>query len=277
VHLEVDLQEDLLNTCGSPLHMMKTVMNLLSNAFEANLVGGTVKIKTHNRYIDRALEAFERIAEGEYAILSVADTGIGIEANDLRQIFEPFFTKKKLGKSGTGLGMTLIWSMVKDHRGFIDVQSASGMGTVFDLYFPATRQEISETKEPAALEDCLGTERVLIIDDIAEQREIAAIILQKLGYTVSSVSSGEEAVAYLQRWKADILVLDMIMEPGMNGCETYRRIVNNHPGQKAIIVSGFAESELVRVAQELGAGEYIRKPYTLEKIARALRAELDRY
>jgi signal transduction histidine kinase/ActR/RegA family two-component response regulator len=276
VHLEVDLQEDLLNTCGSPVHLMKAVMNLLTNAFEANLVGGTVKISTRNGYVDRSLDVFERIAEGEYAILRVADTGIGIESNDLKQIFEPFFTKKKLGKSGTGLGMTLIWSTVKDHGGFVDVQSATGMGTVFDLYFPATRLEISEKEGPATIEDCLGTENVLIVDDIPEQREIAAIILQKLGYTVSSVAGGEEAVAYLQQRKADILVLDMIMEPGINGYETYRRIAMDHPGQKTIIVSGFSESELVRKAQELGAGEYIRKPYTLEKIARALRSELDR-
>ncbi|MCX5841795.1 MAG: response regulator, partial [Deltaproteobacteria bacterium] len=276
VDLEADLQEDLLNINGSPVHLLKTVMNLVNNAFEANLINGTVKIATRNRYIDSPQEAFERIAEGEYAVLSVADTGIGIEAKELRKIFEPFFTKKKLGRSGTGLGMTLVWSTVKDHEGFIDVRSTEGKGSIFDLYLPVTRQIVSETEEPSALEDCLGTESVLIVDDILEQREIAAIMLQKLGYTVHSVASGEEAIEYLKHRKADILVLDMIMEPGIDGCETYKRIIPNNPGQKAIIVSGFSESELVKEAQRLGAGEYIRKPYSLNQIARALRAELDR-
>jgi signal transduction histidine kinase len=276
VNLEVDLQEDLLNINGSPVHLLKTIMNLLNNAFEANLVDGTVKISTRNRYIDSPLDAFEKIAEGEYAVLSVADKGIGIETKDLRKIFEPFFTKKKLGRSGTGLGMTLVWSMVKDHGGFIDVQSTEGRGSLFDLYFPATRENIAEMEETFTLEDCLGTESVLIVDDIQEQREIATLMLQKLGYAVHSVASGEAAIEYLKFKKADILVLDMIMEPGLDGCETYKGIIKNNPVQKAIIVSGFSESALVKEAQALGAGEYIRKPYSLNGIARALRAELDR-
>jgi signal transduction histidine kinase/CheY-like chemotaxis protein len=276
VSLEVDLQEDLLNTRGSPVHLLKTIMNLLNNAFEANLVDGTVTITTRNRYLDRPWHAFETIPEGEYVVLRVADNGIGIEAQDLRKIFEPFFTKKKLGKSGTGLGMTLVWSTVKDHGGFIDARSSEGKGSVFELYFPATRDDVPEAVPPSSLEDCLGTESVLVIDDVPEQREIAAVMLQKLGYAVHAVASGEEALAYLKHHKADILVLDMIMEPGIDGYETYRRILQEHPKQKAIIVSGFAESELVREAQELGAGEYVRKPYTLSRIARALRRELDR-
>ncbi len=276
VQLEVDLQEDLLNTCGSPDHFLKTVMNLLHNAFEANLVQGTVLVTTRNRYIDRSLDALESIPEGEYAVLGVSDTGIGIEAQDLKRIFEPFFTKKKLGKSGTGLGMTLVWSTVKDHGGFIDVQSADGKGSVFDVYFPATREGVSPEAGPLALEDCLGTEKVLVVDDVQEQREITSIMLQKLGYSVHAVASGEEALAYLEHQQADILILDVIMEPGIDGCETYRRILRDHPGQKAIIVSGYSESELVHEAQRMGAGAYVRKPFTLSQIARALRAELDR-
>jgi CheY-like chemotaxis protein len=196
--------------------------------------------------------------------------------HDLRRIFEPFFSRKKLGKSGTGLGMTLVWSTVKDQGGFIDARSAEGVGSAFDLYFPATRDSVTKEAEPRPLEDCLGTESVLVIDDIPEQREIAAAMLRKLGYSVHAVASGEAALEYLERHKADILLLDMILEPGIDGSETYRRILRLHPGQKAIIVSGFSESKLVHEAQELGAGEYVRKPYTLSRIASALRAELDR-
>jgi CheY-like chemotaxis protein len=226
--------------------------------------------------VDGPLEVYEEIDEGEYAVLSVEDTGVGIDAEDMKKIFEPFYTKKKLGRSGTGLGMTMIWSAVKDHDGFLDVRSTEGRGTTFDLYFPVTRQPLSDREQPFTLEDFRGTESVLVVDDIREQRDIATIMLQKLGYRVHAVESGEAAVDYLQNEKADILVIDMIMEPGIDGCETYRRILQDHPVQKAIIASGFSESERVREAQRLGAGPYIKKPYTLEKIARTLREELDR-
>jgi signal transduction histidine kinase len=276
VRLEVDLQEELLNVNGSPVQLSKALMNLLNNAFEANLVDGAVQISTRNCYLDQPREGYERISEGEYVVLTVSDTGIGIGAEDLSKIFEPFFTKKKLGRSGTGLGMTLIWSAVKDHGGFLDIRSAEGGGSTFEIYFPATRQEVSAKKPLLTLEDCRGTESVLVVDDIQEQRDIASMMLRKLGYTVLAVAGGEAAVEYLQDGKADILVLDMIMTPGIDGCETYSRIIKGHPGQKAIIVSGFSESERVREAQRLGAGEYIKKPFTLDKIARALRTELDR-
>jgi signal transduction histidine kinase/ActR/RegA family two-component response regulator len=276
VRLDTDLQEDLLNVNGSPVHLSKTLMNLINNAFEANLVAGTVAMSTRNCYLDQPLEAYERIAEGEYVVLRVSDTGVGMDADDMRKIFEPFFTKKKLGRSGTGLGMSLVWSTLKDHGGFIDIRSAEGRGSTFDLYFPVTRQKIAERETLFTLEDCRGTESVLVVDDIAEQRDIAAMMLQKLGYSVQTAASGEEAVEYLTGQKVDILVLDMIMEPGIDGCETYRRILEKHPFQKAIIASGFSESERVREALRLGAGAYVKKPYTLDKIARAIRTELDR-
>jgi signal transduction histidine kinase/CheY-like chemotaxis protein len=275
VHTEVDLQAELLNIEGSSVHLSKALMNLLHNAFEAILVEGTIRILTYNRYLDQSLSALEQIPEGEYAVLSVADTGIGIHKEDLDRIFEPFFTKKKLGRSGTGLGMTLVWSTVKDNGGFIDVQTQEGRGSTFELYFPATRQEAPEKEKPFSLEDCLGSEKILVIDDIPEQREIAAVMLRKLGYTVHAVAGGEAAIEYLRQEKVDILVLDMIMDPGIDGCETYRRILEIHPRQKAIIASGFSESERVREAQRLGAGPYIRKPYPFEIIARAVRIELD--
>lgn len=276
VRLDTDLQEDLLNVKGSPVHLSKTLMNLLNNAFEANLVGGTAAISTRNCYVDQPLEAYERIGEGEYVVLSVSDTGVGMDVEDIRKIFEPFFTKKKLGRSGTGLGMTLVWSTLKDHGGFIDIRSAEGRGSTFDLYFPATRQKTTEREPLFTLEDCRGSESVLVVDDIPEQRDIAAMMLQKLGYRVQTLAGGEAAVEYLTDHQADILVLDMIMEPGIDGCETYRRILEKHPHQKAVIASGFSESERVREAQRLGAGAYIKKPYTLDKIARTLRTELDR-
>ena len=276
VRFETEIQEEPLNVMGSPFHISKMLTNLVNNAAEANLVDGTVRICTRNGYLDRPLNGYELIKEGEYAVLSVSDTGTGIAEEDLKRIFEPFYTKKQLGRSGTGLGMTLLWSAVKEHEGFIDVKSDEGKGSAFDLYLPATRRNVQDVERTLRLEDCRGTETLLVVDDVAEQREIATMMLQKLGYKLHSVESGEAALGFLRKRKVDLLLLDMIMEPGMDGCETYRRILEEHPGQKAIIASGFSESERVKEAQRLGAGPFIKKPYTLETLARTVRSELDR-
>ena len=117
---------------------------------------------------------------------------------------------------------------------------------------------------------------ILVVDDIKEQREIASEILEKLGYTVITVSSGEEALTHVQESPTDLMVLDMIMDPGMDGLETYRQLLDINAGQKAIIASGFSESEKVRTALRIGAGAYLKKPYLLDKIGMAVRTELDR-
>ena len=136
---------------------------------------------------------------------------------------------------------------------------------------------VSEQVEMASIQDFMGKgESILVVDDILEQRLIATEMLEKLGYAVTSRSSGEEAFEYLQRHTTDLLVLDMIMEPGIDGLETYKKILKIHPGQKSIIASGYSESTRVKEAQLLGAGTYVKKPYLLEKIGRAIRAELDR-
>ncbi len=275
--LESSLEPDLLGIAGSPVHLSKTVMNLVSNAAEALIDGGTVTISSANRYIDKPISGYDDIEEGDYVTLTVSDTGIGIAAKDIERIFEPFYTKKAMGRSGTGLGMAVVWGTVKDHKGYIDVQSTEGQGTRFFIYLPACRQPSPRKESRPAIEDYRGrAEFLLIVDDIKEQRDIATGILTKLGYRVKSVSSGEEAVDYLKTRTADLLILDMIMDPGIDGLETYRRILEIHPAQKAIIASGYSESERVKEAQRLGAGAYVKKPYLMEKMAVAVRKELDR-
>jgi len=275
IRFQEGLDESLLNVLASPVHLSKAIMNLVSNAFEAQMVEGTISITTRNRALDQPLVGYEKVAAGDYITLEVCDSGVGISSQDLEHIFEPFFTKKQLGRSGTGLGMSVVWSTVKDAGGYIDVHSKEGYGTTFTLYLPVSRQAALADGGPVPFEELSGTERVLVVDDLAEQREIAHAMLGKLGYQVTTLSSGEEALDYLLENTVDIIVLDMIMDPGMDGCEAYRRIRERNPHQKAIIASGFAESRRVREAQRIGAGAYIEKPYTLEKIALAVREALD--
>ena len=276
VNVETNLEVNLMNVKGSSAQLIKLVMNLVSNAAEAQPTGGLISIETKNQYIDTTIQGYEEIKEGDYAVLVIKDNGLGIANEDLSRIFEPFYTKKVMGRSGTGLGMAVVWGTIHDHEGYIDVKSTEGVGTTFTLFFPVIRAEITD-KEFVPVEELLGNiETILVVDDVIEQREIAATILRKLNYSVTTAASGEDAVAHMEENAVDLLVLDMIMDPGIDGLETYQRIKHIHPQQKAIIASGYSETHRVKEAQKLGAGQYIRKPYTLEKIGIAVRHELER-
>ncbi|MDH3568482.1 MAG: ATP-binding protein, partial [Desulfobacteraceae bacterium] len=267
VQVKSSLNINLMNMLGSPVHLSKTVMNLVTNAAEAIPDIGEIMISTENRHIDKSLAGYDKIKPGDYVILRVSDTGIGIPSKDLERIFEPFYSKKVMGKSGTGLGMAVVWGTVKDHKGYIDVKSVEGKGTTFTLYFPLVRQELPGDEAAFSIQDIMGKgETILVVDDVEAQREIASQMLTKLGYSVVSVSSGEDAVDYMKNHSADLLVLDMIMEPGMDGLDTYKKILEIHPHQKAIITSGYSETQRVKETQRLGATSYVKKPYLLEKI-----------
>jgi PAS domain S-box-containing protein len=275
--VKLDLDPDLMNVFGSPAHLAKSIYNLAANAAESMPAGGILTVRTSNQYLDRPVQGYDEVLEGDYVVLTVSDTGDGIPAADLKRIFEPFYTKKVMGRSGTGLELAVVWGTVKDHHGYINVESEMGIGTTFILYLPVTRERIRGERAAVTISEYTGKgEKILVVDDVEGQRDLAAEMLRKLNYQVESVASGEEAVAYLQEKAVDLIVLDMIMDPGMGGLETYRRIVANHPQQKAIIVSGFSETDQVHAAQALGAGPYIRKPYNLEKLGMAVRKELDR-
>jgi two-component system cell cycle sensor histidine kinase/response regulator CckA len=276
VTTETRFEKELLDIMGSPIHLVKTIMNLISNAVEAMPEGGRITISTENLYIDSPIKHKELDA-GEYVVLSVSDTGMGISPEDMERIYEPFFTKKAMGRTGTGLGMAIVWGTVKDHDGHIDVQSKIDKGTTFTLYFPATREKREKDRSELSIEDYIGRgESILVVDDVEDQRKIASNILNRLGYSAISVPSGEEAVAYLKDRSVDLVILDMIMAPGIDGLETYQQILESHPGQKAIIASGFSETDRVKEALKLGAGTYVKKPYLLERIGVAVREELDR-
>jgi PAS domain S-box-containing protein len=277
VDVDTDLDDTLPNILGSPIHLSKTVMNLVSNAAEAMPDGGKIAITTRSQHVDSAAESCPELGEGDYILLEISDSGIGISEEDIKRIFEPFYSKKKMGRSGTGLGMAVVWGTMQDHHGNVDIQSTVGRGTTVKLYFPVTREELLPGKEKKTVDVCRGNgETILIVDDVREQREIATKIVEQLGYVAKSVTCGQEAVDFMRKGKADLVLLDMIMDPGIDGLETYKRILEYHPHQKAIIASGYAETMRVKSAQKLGAGNYIRKPYTVETIGIAIRAELDR-
>jgi two-component system cell cycle sensor histidine kinase/response regulator CckA len=277
VEIQTSLEKGLVNIQGSPIHLAKAVMNLVSNAAEAITDKGRISISTENSYIDKPISGYDDLEEGDYVVLKVSDTGAGIPQEDINRIFEPFFTKKKMGRSGTGLGMSVVWGTVKDHKGYIEVKSTMGEGTTFTLYFSATRKKLSEQEKSLTVENYKGSgESILVVDDVEEQRQIAFSILSELGYSVTTVSSGEDALDYMKNHSVDLLVLDMIMDPGMDGLVTYRKILELHPKQKAIIASGFSETDRVKEVKRLGAGQYIKKPYILETIGLAARKELEK-
>lgn len=173
--------------------------------------------------------------------------------------------------------MAVVWGTVKDHKGYIDVQSTEGKGSTFTLYFPASLEKMAKEESILPVEDYMGKgESILVVDDVKGQRELALTMLTALGYSAHAVSSGEEAVEYLKEHSVDLIVLDMIMDPGIDGLDTYRKILEMHPGQKAIIASGFSETERVGEARRIGAGAYVKKPYTLEQIGLAVKAELEK-
>jgi PAS domain S-box-containing protein len=274
VSFETRLDKNLCNIMASPVHLFKTAANLITNAAEAIPRRGRVIITTQNRYVAEPVKGFEHVREGEYVSLLVADDGVGIPEADVDRIFEPFYTKKVMGRSGTGLGMAVVWGTVKDHEGYIDVQSREGEGTTITVCFPATRQKLNRALFLNIGDYAGNGESILVVDDIEEQREIASGMLMKLGYRVAVAASGEEAVAYTRQRPVDLLVIDMIMLPGMDGLDTYKQIIQAYPAQKAVIVSGFSESKRIREARELGISAYVKKPYLLENIGIAVREAL---
>ena len=260
----------------SPVHVKKCLMNLITNAAESIIDGGTVVVSTHNRYISEiARPSRKQIMEpGEYVVLSIQDTGPGISKNDLEHIFEPFYTKKVMGRSGTGLGLTVVWNTMENHNGKILVVSSS-TGTCFELYFPVSNEKktVHPTTNPAkAL--ARNKEHILIVDDEPHLRDIASQILRKLGYTVDIVDSGELAVEFVKKNPVDLIVMDMLMEPGMNGRQTYEEVIKLYPDQKAIIASGFSESDDVKAVLQLGASGFIKKPYSVAQLGQVVKNAL---
>lgn len=258
----------------SPVHIKNSLMNLITNAAEAMHRRGNILVTTYNELIEKPKDSEHELDQGDYVVLTVQDSGPGIAGEDMAHIFEPFYTKKVMGRSGTGLGLAIVWNTVHDHNGKIFVES-SKKGTTFRLYFPLSQErQVVETGSDK-LENIKGNgEHVLVVDDEFQLRDVAKKMLEILGYTVDSVNSGEEAIEFIKTTQVDLLVIDMLMEPGMNGRQTYAELIKLNPDQKAIITSGFSETAEVKKALSLGAGIFIKKPYSINQLGNAVKQGL---
>ena len=248
-------------------------MNLVVNASEAVTDEGQVTL-TSRSLLKENLDKQQMI--NHWSVISVSDTGPGISPKDQEHIFEPFYTKKIMGKSGTGLGLTVVWNAIRDHEGEIQLHSDEH-GTTISLYLPASEEKVTlpQAADTPVSQYSGNGEKILVIDDDPQLRDIALQVLTSLNYTVSVAASGEEAIEYLRTRAVQLLLLDMLMPPGINGLQTYQQILAIHPKQKAIIVSGFSDNEEVDATMQMGATAFIKKPYNIDQLARTIHETLN--
>lgn len=280
VRIKIRTCSDVLMVHGSEEHLTRIVDNLVRNAAEAIEGKGTITITTCQKHLESSYSGYVTIPPGDYALLEVADTGSGIEPDHISRIFEPFYTrKKKTESSGSGLGLSIVNGIIEDHQGYIDVESRVGRGTTFTIYLPLTGSsgELAASQKAGSL--IHGTGRILVVDDEPGQRFLASRSLTRLGYTVGTADSGQYAVKIFTEAKHaqkpspfDLIVLDMIMEPGFDGLDALKEIMTLYPEQKVLIASGHAEDGRSIAAMDLGA-RWLAKPYSLSNLAKAV-AEL---
>jgi signal transduction histidine kinase/CheY-like chemotaxis protein len=276
ITVNLDLAENLSNITGGLDQVRLVIDNLVQNAVEAMGSSGLLTVRTENVYLDTPVGASTTLNIGEYVEITVTDTGTGMSPEVRGRIFDPFFTTKKvLKKRGAGLGLSIVHGIVRDHRGYIDLESEPGKGASFHVYFPVSR---SPAQSGMAMNLPRGNERVLVIDDDAPQVEVVTSLLKLLGYQVSGAASGEQALNLMrvEKKQFDLILLDMVMDMGIDGLETFREIRKIVPDQRVILMSGHAKiTQRVAKAQELGAGMYLRKPLSVQSLSQAVRDALD--
>ena len=294
VQIELALDPELPDINAAPVDLTKVLINLVINAIDAiealdeKPAKGVLSICTRVEQRDEVSRPL--LKRDDYVVLKVADTGIGMDHEEQQRIFEPYYSSKKLGRSGTGLGLTAVWNVVDLLNGRVFVDS-SPEGTVFELFFPAAEHQqqpqqqqqqqsmlSSESLPGLAHEgELLNTgdgQRVLVVDDEETQRVLISAMLATLGYQSTRASSGKEAVDLLGSEAFDLIVVDMVMPPGMNGIETIQQLRRISPAQKVIVSSGLLEAEEIRELAGLGVSTILTKPYKLTELAQALGSEL---
>ncbi len=275
VKFELDLDDALVNIYCSKSHIKKCLMNLITNGAESITKSGSLSIKSRNQNFQQDEQLGDQvIKKGRYAVLTVEDNGQGIAKEHLAHIFEPFYSRKKMGRSGTGLGLTVVWNTVHDNKGTIQVKSSS-KGTCFTLYFPMTSRMLPQDAEKIPIKELQGNkETIMVVDDEELLRDVSQTMLRQLDYEVVLMPSGEEAIKHIRHNDVDLIILDMAMDPGISGRQTYEEILVFKPHQRAIIASGYAEDKDTKKVLSLGANAFLRKPYTINALGQAVRDAL---
>lgn len=275
VVIQTNLQQDLHHVCCSHQHFHKILLNLIGNALESVQENGLIRISTQNcKFIHPVSANNAAMAGEEFVKISLSDNGPGIRDKDLEHIFDPFYTTKKMGKSGTGLGLTIVWNTVQEYKGWIEVKD-NRPGAVFEIYLPAAPEYTAVSADASIGHQLQGNgEKILLIDDLPEQNETMEKMLVNMGYMPFSVGSGEEGIAFVQSQPVDLVLLDMIMGDGLNGRQTYERILEIYPGQKTIFLSGYSKNEDILKAKALGVSHFLEKPITRRKLGTAIKQVL---
>jgi two-component system cell cycle sensor histidine kinase/response regulator CckA len=270
-----ELTEDLSSIEADQSQIEQVLLNLYINASGAMPRGGALTLKTVNVTHNDIKDIAHNLGSGSYVLLTVTDTGTGIDKETQERIFDPFFTTKEMGR-GTGLGLASAYGIIKGHRGYIHVDSKKGSGTTFSIYLPASDKKV-ETVVKAAEQIVKGSGTILLVDDEDPVLDIGVMMLEKIGYTVLEAKGGREAVEIYEanKDKIDLVILDMIM-PDMGGGETYDRMKEINPDVKVLLSSGYSiEGEATEIL-ERGCDGFIQKPFNLRDLSAKIREFLDK-
>jgi two-component system, cell cycle sensor histidine kinase and response regulator CckA len=272
-----ELAEVLFSIEADQGQMEQALLNLFVNAADAMPFGGSLFLKTGNTTHEEMKGRLYAPKPGNYILLTVRDTGTGMDNETKEHIFEPFFTTKEMGR-GTGLGLASAYGIIKGHGGYIDVESEKGVGTTFSIYLPATKAEVSaytEEKE-RPIENSRRSESILLVDDEHMILDVAKQMIEVFGYEVLTAKGGKEAIEVYEtsRDRIDIVVLDMIM-PEMGGGETYDRLKEINPDIKVLLASGYSIDGQAKEIIGRGCNGFIQKPFNMEKLSRKIREILD--
>jgi CheY-like chemotaxis protein len=271
VHRE--LADDLFPIEGDLGQIEQILMNLFVNAADAMPEGGNIFLRTINIPHEDMKGKLYNPKPGDYVLLSVRDTGIGMDPKTAERIFEPFFTTKELGR-GTGLGLASVYGIVKGHGGYVDVESEKGRGTTFKIYLPASKREVYKTIEPPG-HISKGTGTILLVDDEEMVLEVGEKLLKAMGYHVLTAREGREAIEVYKKHRetVDLVLLDIIM-PNMKGGEVFDCLKEINPDIKVLLSSGYSiDGEASKILERGGKG-FIQKPFDMERLSETIRAIL---
>ena len=263
---------------ADPGQVDQVLLNLAVNARDAMPQGGRLTIETRNADLEAAhVRAHPDVRPGPYVLLSVSDTGCGMDEHVRAHLFEPFFTTKEVGK-GTGLGLATVYGIVKQSGGHIEVFSTPGKGTTFNVYLPRVAEEVAAAAPKAVARPCgPGSETVLVVEDEAALKDMICLVLRKGGYTVLEARDGGRALRLAQQHRGpiDLLLTDMVM-PLMNGFQLAQHLTAARPGLKVLYMSGYTDSAFVRGGVALGEIELLQKPFSPDGLACKVREVLDK-